>query len=84
MEIITPEQYPEYEAFVLAHPQGGFTQSTRWQQVKNNWGWEGVLSRGGDGKIRGACGVLIQKIPALHTSFPSRPQGGDRRAGAPL
>ncbi|MCI8623318.1 MAG: peptidoglycan bridge formation glycyltransferase FemA/FemB family protein [Provencibacterium sp.] len=75
MEIITPEQYPEYEAFVLAHPQGGFTQSTRWQQVKNNWGWEGVLSRGGDGKIRGACGVLIQKIPALHTSFLYAPRG---------
>ena len=75
MEIITKEQYPEYEAFVCSHPQGGFTQSVYWQQVKNNWGWEGVVSRGEDGKIKGACGVLIQKIPALHTSFLYAPRG---------
>lgn len=75
MEIITHEQYPEYEDFVQSHPQGGFTQSTLWQKVKNNWGWEGIVSRAADGSIRGACGVLIQKIPALHTSFLYAPRG---------
>lgn len=75
MEIITREQYAEYESFVEGHPQGGFTQSARWQQVKNNWGWEGVLSRTADGVIRAACGVLVQKIPALHTSFLYAPRG---------
>ena len=36
-EILRPEQYEEYEAFCQNHPRGGFTQSTRWFQVKNNW-----------------------------------------------
>lgn len=83
MEIITPQQYAEYESFVASHPQGCFTQSALWQKVKNNWGWEGVLSRAQDGSVRGACGVLVQKIPALRTAFLYAPRGpvcdlGDR------
>lgn len=75
MEIITKEQYPEYEAFVKSHPAGSFTQSTLWQQVKNNWDWEGILSRDAAGGIKGACGVLVQKIPAMRTAFLYAPRG---------
>lgn len=75
MQLITRGEYPLYEEFVSSHAQGGFTQSSHWQEVKNNWGWEGILSRGADGSVRGACGVLIQRIPALHTSFLYAPRG---------
>ena len=75
MEILTPEQYGEYEAFVSTHPNGEFTQSINWQKVKNNWGFEAVVSRGPDGQIVGAMGVLIQKIPLIGTSFLYAPRG---------
>ena len=42
MEIITPAQYGEYDAFVASHPQSSFTQCTDWRKVKNNWGYEAV------------------------------------------
>ena len=67
MEILTPEQYGEFEAFVSAHPQGCFTQSVNWQKVKNNWGYEAVVSRTADGTIQGAVSVLVQKIPLIGT-----------------
>ena len=42
MEILDSSLYPEYEKFCLCHPQGCFTQSTRWYGVKNNWQHRGV------------------------------------------
>ncbi len=75
MEILSEEQYGEYEAFVANHPQGGFTQSADWRKVKNNWGWEAVVSRDASGKIVGACGVLVQQIPLIGTSFLYAPRG---------
>ncbi len=75
MEIIENEQLAEYEAFVKSHAQGGFTQSSLWPRVKEGWDWAGVVSRGADGRIRGAVGVLIQNLPALHTAFLYAPRG---------
>lgn len=75
MEILKPEQYGEYEAFVCAHPQGQFTQSVNWQKVKNNWGYEAVVSRDSTGAIVGSVGVLVQKIPMIGTSFLYAPRG---------
>ena len=75
MELLTPEHYEEYEAFVSTHPAGGFTQSLCWPKVKSNWGFEGVVSRGGDGAIRGAMLVLIQHMPVTGTSFLYAPRG---------
>ena len=60
MEILKKEQYPEYEEFCKSHPQGGFTQSTLWYGVKNNWGHEIVVSRNETGEIVGGMSVLIQ------------------------
>ena len=75
MEILRQEQYPEYEEFVSGHPRGEFMQSTRWQEVKSNWKWEAVVSRDGEGRIAGACGVLIQKMPLFGTTFLYAPRG---------
>lgn len=75
MEILRREQYPEYEEFVLNHPRGEFMQSTRWQQVKDNWSWEAVVSRGEDGRIVGACGVLIRRMPFFGTAMLYSPRG---------
>lgn len=75
MKILRREQYPEYEEFVSGHPRGEFMQSTRWQEVKSNWKWEAVVSRDGEGRIAGACGVLIQKMPLFGTTFLYAPRG---------
>lgn len=75
MELLNAQNREEYEAFVLAHPAGEFTQSLRWPQVKSNWGYEGIISRGPDGAIRGAMLVLVQHIPFIGTSFLYAPRG---------
>ena len=75
MEILTPDKYGEYEMFVLSHPQGCFTQSVNWQKVKNNWGFEAVVSRNQDGKIVGGISVLIQPVPLVGTAFLYAPRG---------
>jgi len=75
LEILSKDQYNEYEAFASTHPQSCFTQSVKWHDVKNNWGYEVVVSRNAVGKIVGACAVLIQKIPFIGTSFLYSPRG---------
>ena len=75
MELLNAQNREEYEAFVLAHPAGEFTQSLRWPEVKNNWGYEAVLSRGKDGTLQGAMLVLVQRIPLIGTSFLYAPRG---------
>ncbi len=75
MEILRREQYREYEDFVSAHPHGEFTQSCHWPEVKSNWQFEAVVSRNEAGKIVGACGVLIQKLPLFGTCFMYSPRG---------
>ena len=75
MEILSPEQYLEYERFILPHPLGSITQSTRWHGVKSNWVSEVVVSRGEDGEIAGAMSVLVQKIPFFGVTMLYSPRG---------
>ena len=75
MEILAPDRYDELEQFIQNHPRGEFTQSPRWRLVKNNWGYEAVVSRAADGSIRGAVSVLVQKIPYLPTALLYAPRG---------
>lgn len=75
MEILDSSLYPEYEKFCLCHPQGCFTQSTRWYGVKNNWQHEVVVSRNEEGMIAGGISVLIQRVPLVGTSFLYAPRG---------
>ena len=75
MEILAPERYAELEEFVARHPRGEFMQSPRWRLVKENWDYAAVVSRDAEGAIKGSMGVLIRKIPALHTALLYAPRG---------
>ncbi len=74
-EFLSPAQYPELDAFVLQHPQGGFTQLSAWREVKNNWGFTALVVRDDAGAIIGSASILIQKIPLIGTSFLYCPRG---------
>lgn len=75
MELLTLDKYEEFDSFVKGHPQSSFTQATFWGKVKDNWGLEGVISRGEDGKIKGTVLVLTQKVPLIGTTFMYAPRG---------
>ena len=75
MELLAPERYAELEEFVARHPRGEFMQSPRWRLVKENWDYAAVVSRDAEGAIKGSMGVLIRKIPALHTALLYAPRG---------
>ena len=74
-EILRPDQYPELDRFIAAHPLGGFTQCSSWRKVKSNWGFEAVVSRNENGDIRGSVSVLIQQIPLIKSCFLYAPRG---------
>lgn len=63
----------EYESFAAEH--GFYTQSLCWVEVKSNWGWDAVISRDSDGKIRACCLVLIRRIPVFKYSLLYAPHG---------
>lgn len=63
MEILRNIEYAEYEDFVAAHPNGGFMQSLRWANVKDNWEYACVGSRGAGGRLSGAMLVLFRRFP---------------------
>ena len=68
-EFVNEKNLAQYEAFVEASPKGHFMQSRLWGYVKDNWKWEGILSKDADGNIRGAMGVLIRKVPYMPWSI---------------
>lgn len=59
----------EYEAFASTDRNGTFLQSIKWTKVKDNWGWDAIISRDDSGKIVGCCLVLVKKIPIFGCSF---------------
>ncbi len=78
MEIINKSDsglLEEYESFVKNHKNGSYLQSLKWPKLKTNWGWDAVISRGSDGKIRGTCLLLIKEIRGMGTSFLYAPRG---------
>ena len=76
MEILAPAQYEEYETFVKNHPNGNFTQSSRWPKVKDNWKSEIVVSRDDAGNIRGGMLLLMRNpIPMLPYNLIYAPRG---------
>ena len=50
----------EFEQFASTSRYGNFMQSILWPKVKDNWGWDAVISRDGDGRIKGTCLVIIK------------------------
>ncbi|MBO1678390.1 lipid II:glycine glycyltransferase FemX [Bittarella massiliensis (ex Durand et al. 2017)] len=75
MEILEPSRYGEYEAFVSAHKNGGFTQSVHWPEVKAGWGRRVVVSRDAAGEIVGGMLILTKKVPGLNRHFLYAPRG---------
>ena len=64
IETVTTATLAEYEEFIKGHPKGHFLQSSKWGRLKDSWKWEAIVSRDGEGKIRGSLAVLIRKVPA--------------------
>lgn len=74
-EFLNSANAAEYERFVEAHENGSFMQSLAWANVKANWESEAIISRDNSGKIRGACLVLVKKIPLVKCAFLYAPRG---------
>ena len=64
-EFLNSSNADEFESFVSSHENGSFMQSPLWANVKANWGSEGVISRGEDGRVCGTCLVLVKKLPLI-------------------
>lgn len=78
MEIIKKndkEMLNEFEEFASTSAYGNFMQSVLWPKVKDNWGWDAVISRDESGKIKGTCLVIIKKIPIFGCTFLYAPHG---------
>ncbi|NLT40375.1 MAG: peptidoglycan bridge formation glycyltransferase FemA/FemB family protein [Clostridiales bacterium] len=65
IEFLKDADISEYESFLSSHPKGHFMQSALWARQKPQWVWDGVISRGEDGSIRGSAAVLIRRLPGL-------------------
>lgn len=74
-EFLNSQNAAEYERFVEAHENGSFMQSLAWANVKANWDCGAVISRDDGGEIRGACLVLVKKIPLVRCAFLYAPRG---------
>lgn len=75
MNLLTPDRYTEYDAFLQSHPKGHFLQSTMWGKVKDSWKNEVLLCFDAEGKIRASMSVLIRKIPYLPFTLMYSPRG---------
>ncbi len=75
MELLRKETEAEFEQFMRTHQNGSFMQSLNWPKVKNNWGYDGALSRDAGGAIQGAILVLLQTAPGFGCAFMYAPRG---------
>ncbi len=62
-------QCEEFESFASTHKNGTFLQSINWPKVKNQWGWEGIISRDESVKVNGTCLDLIRIIPEFSCTY---------------
>lgn len=75
MELCNESTLQEYTEFVKGHPKGHFMQDRSWGYVKDNWLWEGLISRDSEGKIRGVMSVLVRKVPIYPCTLMYSPRG---------
>ena len=75
MELLRPENYAEFERFNRNHPRGHFMQSAEWAALKSDWKREVVVTRNGDGSVRGGISVLVRKIPMTPYTLMYAPRG---------
>lgn len=75
MEFLNENNRAEFEAFAFSHQNSVFTQSLKWPNVKNNWLYEGIISRDENAQVRGVMLVLIQYAPFIKSAFLYAPRG---------
>ena len=71
-EILKPEQYGEFDAFVRSHEHGCFMQSPAWAKVKTEWKHEIVALRDEAGAIRAGMSILIRPIGPISMMYAPR------------
>lgn len=71
-EILKPEQYGEFDAFVRSHEHGCFMQSPAWAKVKTEWKHEIVVLRNEAGAIRAGMSILIRPIGPVSMMYAPR------------
>lgn len=75
LEFVTLENAGELDEFVTRHPGCHYMQTSYWGRVKNDWGWQGIISWGEDGKIRGTAAVLLRKVRGINRYLLYAPRG---------
>lgn len=65
----------ELDAFVTAHRNCHFMQTSLWGRVKKDWGWYGILCRNDAGEIVGSMALLRHDIRFLPTCMLYAPRG---------
>ncbi len=74
-QIVDINSAAELNAFVEAHENGHFLQTSLWGKVKNDWKWFGIICRNGSGEITGTLAVLLRKISKLPYHMMYAPRG---------
>ena len=70
-----------YESFIAHHPQGSFMQSSRWAQVKSQWGCERILLWDETGAVCTAMqeNSAFSLFVSVRAPRPGRKLSGGRR-----
>ncbi len=61
--------------FSNGHKNGCFMQTSMWKNVKDKWGFDAVVSKDDQGKIKGAAVVLNRRMPIVPISVLYVPRG---------
>lgn len=69
-----PEEYKEIDAFLRTHPNGWFTQSLCWPEVKREE-YEALAVRDANGAISAAAVVMVKCVPLLKRTLLYVPRG---------
>ncbi|MBQ7799509.1 MAG: peptidoglycan bridge formation glycyltransferase FemA/FemB family protein [Oscillospiraceae bacterium] len=75
MEILSNQNFAEYEEFLKSHPKGHFMQSPQWAKVKGNWSYKVAVERNENGEIIGSIAFLIRRLPYTKYNIMYAPRG---------
>lgn len=62
IQIVDRNSAQRFDAFVTAHPNGHFMQTSAWGCVKADWDWIGLLAQDANGAIVGAMALLKRRL----------------------
>lgn len=75
LEFVDIAHAQELDAFVLAHPNCHFMQTSAWGRVKQDWGWYGILCRDRQRNIVGSIALLRHDVKRFQTCLLYAPRG---------